>query len=63
MKCECSDSGCPCCNGQCRNDGSVRLYRIDMYDETGILFCEECAEDAMESGLFTDREDDEDYDE
>lgn len=55
-KCECADKACPVCNGQCHIDGKVTLYRVDMIDRTGTLFCEACADDAMESGLFTDDE-------
>lgn len=66
--CECADPGCPaaghviepcdlrgvtqriaCCNGKT----SRLLFRVDMQDLTGTLFCEGCAEDALESGLFT----------
>lgn len=55
--CECSDPGCPVHKGEsCDNKvtESDRLYRIDMQDFTGILFCEECAIDAFDSGLFSD---------
>lgn len=64
--CECADPGCPACNGKCANQGDVILYRIDMEDDTGTFFCEECAADALECGLFTDKlapEWDEDEDE
>ena len=52
--CECSDAGChahphrPACN----QTGTTLLYRVDMEDPTGTLFCEDCAADTMESGLF-----------
>lgn len=54
MVCECSDRGCPCHNGseECAKRATCCLIRVDMHDETGTLFCEECATDAMESGLF-----------
>ena len=52
--CECSDPACPNCEGRCTMPSDVILYRVDMDDETGTAFCEECAEDAYKSGLFTD---------
>ncbi len=54
--CECSDPGCPVHPGEshCSHTGSQSLYRIDMQDETGTLMCENCAQDAFESGLFSD---------
>ena len=51
--CECSDKLCPACHGNCDNDGIVALVRIDM-DSAELFLCEECAADAMESGLFED---------
>jgi len=61
-RCECSDTQCvahagtPACNGVAI---SV-LYRVDMEDNSGTAFCEQCADDAMESGLFTDSIEDDD---
>lgn len=54
-ECECSDKGCHAHEGTpaCRNKGTVILYRVDMQDLTGTLFCNDCASDAMESGLFS----------
>ena len=52
--CECSDPGCPACLGLCGKSAVMTLYRIDMQDLTGTDFCEDCANDAMESGLFSD---------
>lgn len=54
--CECSDSGCKAHKGTsaCESIGTTILYRVDMDDLTGTLFCESCADDAMESGLFSD---------
>lgn len=52
-RCECTDPGCPVCKGKCRRDAEMTLYRCDMDDETGTDFCEACASDALESGLFT----------
>ena len=60
-KCECADKGCPVHKGtDCRKTSAdfetqmVRLYRVDMDDEAGTLFCDLCADDACESGLFSD---------
>jgi hypothetical protein len=50
--CEDSDTGCHHCAGRCTRSASVILYRRDMEDATGSLFCDPCAEDAMESGCF-----------
>lgn len=50
--CECADPACPACHGRCRNAGRVLLYRIDMADETGTLFCEPCADDAASTALY-----------
>lgn len=52
--CECNDPQCPACFGDCNRQGSQTLYRIDMEDRTGTVFCDDCAEDAWESGLFVD---------
>ncbi len=55
-KCGCTDSGCPAHHGcpDCRREATARVYRIDMTDETGTPMCEDCAADALESGVFTD---------
>lgn len=50
--CECADPQCPQCHGDCKLPAESTLYRIDMEDETGTLFCPECADDAFASGLF-----------
>ena len=59
--CQCVDSGCPVQHGPwsrdrqfpCHGVASITLYRVDMDDETGTLFCEACADDAADSGLFS----------
>lgn len=61
--CECSDPQCGSCFGQCHNPATVTLYRVDMEDLTGERMCEDCASDAMESGVFRTEEDDEEDDE
>jgi len=59
--CGCFDNGCKANHGRAcltridplAGDGSGEtLYRVDMQDDTGTLFCRACADDAMESGLF-----------
>lgn len=54
-KCECSDLGCPVHEGKsnCERLAHETLYRVDMEDQTGTLFCHECASDAFDSGVFT----------
>lgn len=54
--CECADSMCPEHNGEikCRHQGVQVLYRIDMQDYYGTVFCLACANDAMKCGLFSD---------
>ena len=55
MSCECSDHCCPGHPGSdCTSEGELILYRVDMIDNTGTLFCEPCAQDCLASGLFTD---------
>lgn len=56
--CECSDVGCPVHHGQavCLSKAKTTVYRVDMEDHTGTRMCEACAGDAMDSGLFTTRE-------
>jgi len=58
--CECHDTHCPVHKtvDDCNRAATSTLYRIDMIDETGTLFCDHCADDAMDSGLFTMSEDD-----
>lgn len=59
--CECSDPGCPVHPGKdsCPVLHTLTtftvLHRSDMEDETGTLFCDACAEDAYDSGLFYSR--------
>lgn len=59
--CQCGDPMCPVphgretCEGRCTDTADITLYRVDMLDETGTRFCAACAEDAMDSGLFTAR--------
>lgn len=54
--CQCADIFCPAHQGQssCRAVGKQRLYRIDMADDYGTMMCDACADDANNSGLFSD---------
>lgn len=63
LSCECSDRGCKAHKGSdsCTNlvtnpSSDSILYRVDMQDETGTAMCDDCADDAFASGLFTTRE-------
>ena len=63
MQCECYDcDGCPNKthgagpepeSRRCKEPATTTLYRSDMDDREGVAFCEECASDAMDSGVFT----------
>lgn len=59
--CGCFDKGCKANHGHAclamidprAGDGSGEtLFRIDMDDKSGTLFCRACADDALESGVF-----------
>lgn len=54
--CECGDPACPAHEGrdEHRNRrGEIKLYRIDMEDRYGSWYCDACAEDALDSGVFS----------
>lgn len=51
-QCQCADPQCPYCAGRCTRDYELTIYRIDMEDHTGTRMCEQCSEDAMQSGVF-----------
>jgi hypothetical protein len=53
--CQCSDPGCPVHpnHSDCSRRATTTVYRVDMEDETGTPMCDRCAEDAMDSGVFT----------
>ena len=59
--CECADPQCPAHKGtsKCANKANTVLYRVDMEDASGTLMCDDCADDATQSGLFTDCDDSE----
>lgn len=52
-QCECSDPECLGCAGHCTRDSAVTVFRVDTEDRTGTQFCGPCAEEALESGVFT----------
>ena len=58
VQCECVHEDClhPAeqGSGQCIRQAAHILYRCDLDDHTGTAFCEECAEDAIDCGLFYD---------
>jgi hypothetical protein len=52
--CGCSDSGCPTGHGShdCGDKASQWLVRVDDAEQTALPFCDDCASDAYESGIF-----------
>lgn len=54
-RCGCADSGCKVHTPRpnCVNGANTILYRVDMDDASGTLMCDDCANDATMSGLFT----------
>lgn len=61
--CECTDPSCPECAGNCDHKATEILYRLDMDDESGTAFCDQCSADAMHSGVFTDQSQEEEEEE
>jgi hypothetical protein len=57
VPCECTDPGCPAHLGAhtCREVTYPRnvLFRVDMQDQSGTVFCHECMADALDSGLYS----------
>jgi hypothetical protein len=55
QKCGCSDSGCSAHKDKpaCTEEAKTILYRIDLDDEYGTAFCDKCAKDALDSGVYT----------
>lgn len=51
MKCECCDVGCHA-TSVCQREAESIGFRVDMADRLGTAFCQSCADDAAESGLF-----------
>jgi hypothetical protein len=56
--CECADPNCPFHRGEseCSKPVELQLFRSDMQDESGTLFCADCGTDALNSGLFSTEE-------
>lgn len=54
VRCMCTDPACPIHkpSNNCKAQANITLYRIDMTDRTGTPMCYECANDAMDSGVF-----------
>ena len=60
-QCQCVDAGCVVTHGPwsrdrqfpCLGPVTCTLYRVDIDDAEGTRFCERCADDAMDSGLFS----------
>lgn len=55
--CECADPGCPEHKGRSyclRSPITHVIYRVDMMDTSGTAMCPQCADDALESGLYAD---------
>jgi len=58
--CQCSDPGCPECNGdgfgkqECRERAVTVVIRSDGFadDKTGTPMCRGCADDAIACGFF-----------
>lgn len=60
--CGCADKGCKAAHGsECTLKATQTLYRADM--DVYVSFCDVCAEDALESGVFADASDEDDQDE
>mgnify|MGYP001557959701 FL=1 len=60
--CECGDPGCPMHKGKskCKEQATRKVRRIDMGDSDYIPMCDGCADDALDSGVFSEHvEDDE----
>jgi len=59
--CECADPGCPVhtFSSKCTAPAVDTIYRMDMGDdETGTRMCSPCIGDALESGIFTTKDND-----
>ena len=52
-RCRCLDLNCPVCHRECLRPAFVKLYRTDLDDEIGTVFCDRCAVAALKSGVFT----------
>ena len=51
--CECVDKGCRVHEGQeCESKAQTTLRRVDFAGQPRVRFCNDCADDACESGVF-----------
>ena len=50
--CCCKDPKCPECKGDCMEIACTTVLRSDQEDHTGTPMCGNCAADAIESGVF-----------
>jgi hypothetical protein len=58
LQCSCSDPACPVhSGGDCVRDAETVVVRIDMDDKYGTPMCRECADDALDSGVFSENQD------
>lgn len=57
VQCECTDPSCthPIDDDlRCLRQAIVILHRVDIHDHSGNAFCESCAEEALDGGMFYD---------
>lgn len=53
MKCECADQNCAANHPTiCKHTAALVLIRIDKLDAVGTRRCEDCAADAMGTGMY-----------
>ena len=53
IQCECIDKLCSVHTGtECQKQATTKLRRIDFVDQPACYFCDACANDAFESGVF-----------
>lgn len=50
--CECTDRECISCHGRCDDAAIAEYARVDTTDSSGVMFCEGCADDACDTGLY-----------
>jgi hypothetical protein len=52
--CDCCDPGCPVHKDKsgCTNQATVTVRRLDFEDQPIYWFCDGCAQDALDSGVF-----------
>lgn len=53
-RCECEDENCRVDHwGQCKDDGTQRLYRVDGQQPAGVWVCDDCAQDMIENSTHS----------